>query len=212
MKPISNVAKFGLLTALLLGSASAQVKNPTTLISLTIGDWLSFDPAQCYDTACGEVIQNTVETLYFPKPFDIVKDPGGSKIVFEPLLAAGLPQISNGGKTFTIKLNPKAKFSDGTPVTAEDVKYSISRQLLESTDAGGSGLLLEPLVGDASPIRKGGKIGFDQVDKSMTVKDANTIVFNLAKPFTPFLFDSGPPRCRHLQQSCRHQSGRVGRK
>ena len=187
MNPISNVAKLGLLTALLIGSASAQVKNPTTLVSLSIGDWSSFDPAQCYDTACGEVIQNTIETLYFPKPFDLVKNPEAGPITFEPLLAAGMPQVSNGGKTYTIKLNPKAKFSDGSPVTAEDVKYSIARQLLESTDAGASGLLLEPLVGDASPIRKGGKIGFDEVDKSMTVKDPTTIVFNLAKPFTPFL-------------------------
>lgn len=176
-----------LLTTLLLGSALAQVKNPTTLVSLTIGDWSSFDPAQCYDTACGEVLQNTMETLYFPKPFDLVTKPEAGNITFEPLLAASLPQVSNGGKTYTIKLNPKAKFSDGSPVTAEDVKYSIARQLLESTDAGASGLLLEPLTGTADPIRKGGKIGYDQVDKSMTVKDANTIVFNLAKPFAPFL-------------------------
>ena len=30
----------------------------------------------------------------------------------------------NGGRTFTFMLNPKARFSDGTPVTAQDVVFS----------------------------------------------------------------------------------------
>jgi peptide/nickel transport system substrate-binding protein len=192
MKPNStrtNTVKlttFALLAAALTGAAQAQTKNPGVLTSLTIADWSTFDPAQCYDTACGEVIQNTIETLYFPRPFDLEKDPGGDKITFEPLLAAAMPVYSNGGKTVTIKLNPKAKFSDGSDITADDVKYSIARQLIESTDGGPATLLLEPLIGTADAIRKGGKVGFDQVDKSMTVKDKETIVFNLAKPFAPF--------------------------
>jgi peptide/nickel transport system substrate-binding protein/microcin C transport system substrate-binding protein len=33
-------------------------------------------------------------------------------------------EISKDGKQFTFTLNPNAKFSDGTPVTAEDVKFS----------------------------------------------------------------------------------------
>lgn len=176
-----------LLAGLILGaSASAQVKNPGTLISLTIGDWSSFDPAQCYDTACGEVIQNTLETLYFPKPFDIIKNPTGSKSEYEPLLAASMPQITNGGKTFTIKLNPRARFSDGTPVTADDVKYSLMRQVLISSDQGPAALLLEPLTGSAANIRKGGKIGFDEINRAITVRGKDTVVFNLAKPFVPF--------------------------
>ena len=193
MKPNSTrtnavkITTLALMAAMLTGAAQAQTKNPGVLSSLTIGDWSSFDPAQCYDTACGEVIQNTMETLYFPKPFDLATEAAGSKITFEPLLAAGMPVTSNGGKTVTIKLNPKAKFSDGSDVTADDVKYSIARQLIESTDGGPAALLLEPLIGAADNIRKGGKVGFEEVDKSMTVKDKGTIVFNLAKPFAPFM-------------------------
>ena len=35
--------------------------------------------------------------------------------------------VSEDGKSLTFKINPKAKFWDGTPVTAEDVKWSFSR-------------------------------------------------------------------------------------
>ena len=36
-------------------------------------------------------------------------------------------EISNGGKTYTFHLREDAKFHDGRPVTAEDVKWSIER-------------------------------------------------------------------------------------
>ncbi len=35
--------------------------------------------------------------------------------------------VSEDGKSLTFKINPKAKFWDGTPVTAEDVQWSFSR-------------------------------------------------------------------------------------
>ncbi|ULH13992.1 ABC transporter substrate-binding protein (plasmid) [Deinococcus sp. KNUC1210] len=181
--------KLGWITPLLLlGTlASAQVKNPDTLVSLTIADWSSFDPAQCYDAACSEILQNTLETLYFPAPSDLETEASNPKIVNQPLLAAALPTITNGGRTFTIKLNPAARFSDGTPVTAADVKYSLMRQMLISADAGGSTLLLEPIMGSAASIRKDDTAAFGIMDKAIVAQNPTTIVFNLAKPFTPFL-------------------------
>ena len=177
-----------LLAGLMLGSAAfAQVKNPSTLVSLTIADWSSFDPAQCYDTACGEIIQNTVETLYFPQPSNIETDASNPKIVNQPLLAAALPTVTNGGKTFTIKLNAAAKFSDGTPVTSADVKYSLMRQMLISADAGAAPLILEPIMGSAATIKKDDTSAFDKMDKAISTPNATTVVFNLAKPFTPFV-------------------------
>jgi peptide/nickel transport system substrate-binding protein len=44
-----------------------------------------------------------------------------------PQLAAALPVVSDGGKTVTIKLRPNVKFNDGTPFTAEAMKYSLDR-------------------------------------------------------------------------------------
>lgn len=49
----------------------------------------------------------------------------GSEV--EPGLAREMPQISNGGKTYTLFLRDGLKYSDGTPVKASDFPYSIER-------------------------------------------------------------------------------------
>jgi peptide/nickel transport system substrate-binding protein len=49
------------------------------------------------------------------------------KLTIHPQLAAELPRTSDGGKTVTIKLRPNVKFNDGTPMTAEAVRFSLDR-------------------------------------------------------------------------------------
>jgi len=62
------------------------------------------------------------------------------ELIYEPLvrLDANLQvvpavaqswEFSGDGKTLTFKLDPKAKFHDGSPVTAEDVKWSLERAI-----------------------------------------------------------------------------------
>jgi len=46
-----------------------------------------------------------------------------------PQLAADMPAVSDGGKTITIKLRSGVKFNDGTPMTAESVRFSLDRHL-----------------------------------------------------------------------------------
>ncbi len=45
----------------------------------------------------------------------------------QPDLAASLPDTSPDGKVYTFTLRPDAKFHDGRPITAEDVKFSMDR-------------------------------------------------------------------------------------
>ena len=49
----------------------------------------------------------------------------GSEIV--PGLAESLPKITDGGRTYTLKLRKGLKYSDGTPVKASDFKASVER-------------------------------------------------------------------------------------
>jgi peptide/nickel transport system substrate-binding protein len=51
----------------------------------------------------------------------------GAEVV--PGLAAGMPEISDGGRTYTLFLRQGLKYSDGTPVKASDFEYSIERAL-----------------------------------------------------------------------------------
>jgi peptide/nickel transport system substrate-binding protein len=44
--------------------------------------------------------------------------------VFQPVLATGLPEVSEDGLQFTFKLHEGVTFHDGEPFTSEDVKYT----------------------------------------------------------------------------------------
>ena len=50
-----------------------------------------------------------------------------AQLRIHPQLAAELPQISDAGRTVTIKLRPNVKFNDGTPMDADSVKFSLDR-------------------------------------------------------------------------------------
>jgi peptide/nickel transport system substrate-binding protein len=90
-------------------------------------------------------------------------DPTGTKIV--PDLATSWT-TSPDGLTYTFTLRA-AKFSDGSPVTASDVVYSINRA--KKYD-GGWGFLITPVT-------------------SITAPDASTVVVKLSQPHAPLLAD-----------------------
>ncbi len=107
---------------------------------------------------------------YFQSPDESAL--GVSELVLEPLceshletrellpLIASSWKVSTDQKIFTFKLNPSAKFSDGSPVTSEDVKHSFQ-------------MLIEP----ASPLQS------VYSDFQAEVPDPQTVIFKTSKPF-----------------------------
>ncbi|MGO8956834.1 MAG: ABC transporter substrate-binding protein [Streptosporangiaceae bacterium] len=75
--------------------------------------------------------------------------------------------ISSNGLTYTFHLRPDARFSNGSPVTASDVVFSIDRA---RKFAGGWGFLLTAV-------------------KSISAPDAHTVVIQLSEPHAPLLAD-----------------------
>src|SRR6266480_2815935 len=75
--------------------------------------------------------------------------------------------ISANGLSYTFHLRPDAKFSNGSPVTAADVVYSIERSRKFS---GGWGFLLTAV-------------------KTITAPDTHTVVITLSQPHAPLLAD-----------------------
>jgi peptide/nickel transport system substrate-binding protein len=119
-------------------------KDPTSFVNATIGDMVTMDPALAYDTASGEVIQNTYETLIFYKRNQAAE--------FVPQLATEVPTVENGGisadgKTVTFKIRTGVKFHNGDTMTASDVAYSLVRGLLQSGPDSPQWLMTEPFFG-----------------------------------------------------------------
>jgi peptide/nickel transport system substrate-binding protein len=87
----------------------------------------------------------------------------GGRVV--PGLARALPRISNGGRTYTLFLRPRLKYSDGTPVRASDFTKSIERMFI--LDSGGSSLYTD-IVGAERFLKtkRGGISGIHTDDKS----------------------------------------------
>ncbi|HVX90691.1 MAG TPA: peptide ABC transporter substrate-binding protein [Candidatus Paceibacterota bacterium] len=82
-----------------------------------------------------------------------------------PVLAESYT-VSGDGKTYTFTLRPDAKFSDGTPVTADDVVFTVEK----AQDPN----LKSPEYANWSGV-------------AVNAVDARTVEFTLSKPFAPFL-------------------------
>jgi peptide/nickel transport system substrate-binding protein len=78
-------------------------------------------------------------------------------------------RVSEDGQEYTFSLREDAKFSDGTPVTADDVVFTIER----AQDPA----LRSPELANWANIRA-------------EALDARTVVFTLPKPYAPFLVDT----------------------
>jgi peptide/nickel transport system substrate-binding protein len=69
-----------------------------------------------------------------------------------PGLAEALPEVTNGGKTYKLKLRQGLKYSDGSPVKASDFEHSIKRVL--NLESGGSAFYLG-IIGAEDYVKKG---------------------------------------------------------
>ncbi|MER6099731.1 ABC transporter substrate-binding protein [Streptomyces sp. NPDC001728] len=111
---------------------------------------------------------------------------GGSELV--PDLAENLGTSSNGAKTWTFRLKPGLKYEDGTPITAQDIKYNVERSFSPDLPGGPdyAARYLAGAKGYQGPAQ--GK----HLD-SVKTPDARTIVFELHTAFAEFPFAATLP-------------------
>ncbi len=94
--------------------------------------------------------------------------------------------VSSDGLTYTFHLRPNLEFSDGTPLNANDVAYSIDRALSPAlANQTGVTLTYLGLLKDA-PQRVAGKVA-TLIGDSINVVDDNTITLTISKPAPYFL-------------------------
>lgn len=145
-----------LIAALLTGTvmASAALAEGTVEVAI-IGEPQSMDPMISTQDVVGIVTQHIVETLF---TFD-------SAWAIQPLLAAALPEISEDGKTYTIKLREGITFHDGSAMDSADVVDSLKRW---------------------TELATRGKSVAENI-ASVTAPDASTVVITLNEPYAPLL-------------------------
>ena len=107
--------------------AATTIKNPDTFVVASFGDPQTLDPAVDYEN----VGWAAMAIIY-----DRLIDYNGTALdKFVPKLATVVPTIANGGiskdgKTYTFTIRSGVKFHNGDTLTAEDVAYSIRRNMV----------------------------------------------------------------------------------
>jgi peptide/nickel transport system substrate-binding protein len=106
----------GVLLVLLGVSSAADAQKKVLVVAL------NQDPDVLDPTLSRTYVGRIVFSQMCEKLYEI--DEG---LRIHPQLAADMPQITDGGRTVTIKLRPNVKFNDGTVMDAESVRFSLDR-------------------------------------------------------------------------------------
>ena len=107
---------------LVLGLSMLLATTPALAQKKTLVVALNQDPDLLDPTLSRTYVGRIIFAHMCEKLYDIDEN-----LRITPQLAAAMPTISDGGKTVTIKLRSGVKFNDGTPMTAEAVKFSLDR-------------------------------------------------------------------------------------
>jgi peptide/nickel transport system substrate-binding protein len=140
-------------------STSDQPKNGGTLTFRLDADAQSMNP---FEGASSDVSTARAIEWMWPNLYDADKN-----LNIVPGLADGMPTVSSDSLTYTVKLKKNAKWSDGSPITADDVVMTVKMQADPNLDTDSS---------------------FDWGElKSVEKVDQYTVKFVTNDPFAPFL-------------------------
>jgi hypothetical protein len=144
-----------------------------------------FDPQVIYDTysdsVCAAIFDPLYKLDYFARPVRML-----------PNTADGLPQIADGGRTYTIKVQPGIYFAADPAfkgkkreLTAQDYVYSIKRMFDPKVRSYDLYLLENNLVGLDEPLaraRKSGTFDYDEKIEGLQALDRYTLQIKFRRP------------------------------
>lgn len=147
---------------------SAQVANYVTVQEIS-----GLDSVMISDTNTSSYVGHIQEGLYWEDENNEI----------HPALAEDMPEISEDGLTYTIKLREDAEWENGDPITADDFVFAVQR--LVDPEVGASfSYLAEPIV-NANEINAG-EMSIDEL--GVTALDDYTIELQLVQP-TPYILN-----------------------
>jgi len=177
------VLAFAALSAGFVPPAHASDPTKTLRVTFQVAE-TGFDPVKVHDYYSGTVIEAIYDTLL---TYDYLARP--SKLAAR---AAELPQVTDGGRTWTFKLKKGSYFTPDPAfkgrkreLVAEDFAYSIKRFLDPKNRSPyafffeGKVLGLDDLAADA---KKSGKFDYDRKIPGLGTPDPYTLVIRLKDP------------------------------
>jgi ABC-type transport system substrate-binding protein len=176
---------------LLSGSVGALGADPNKILRLAIFDIETLDPQQYTDDPSSQVVAAIFEGLY---DWDYLASP--TRLV--PVTATALPEITDGGKTWTMRLQHGIRFTDdpafkGKPreLVADDIVYSMKRSLDPNLKRGGSPTATEVIMGARGVVdaasKAGAKFDYDRPIEGLRALDRYTVQIRLSRPNFPIV-------------------------
>lgn len=168
LKHIVPIVLLGTTLTLLPGCKNKDTAQPEQTKTLRMR--LAAEPGNLNPILSTDVYASTVEGVIFNGLLRV-----SSNMEMVPDLAESF-ETSEDGKRYTFKLRDNVKWHDGTPFTSADVAFTLDAILDPATNT----VRRSQFVIDGTPIR-------------YETPDDYTIVFELPKPFAPFLIALGMP-------------------
>ena len=140
------------------GNESVVLPGAVTYSEAVAGTWQRVNPL----FAGANEVDADLSALVFSGLVRVAKD---GKVI--PDLAADLPEVSDGGATYTFRIRANARWHDGAPVTSRDVAFTVR-------------LLQDPDFDDPAMAE-----GWNGV--TVETPDVSTVVVRLRQPSAPFL-------------------------
>jgi peptide/nickel transport system substrate-binding protein len=154
------------------------------------------DPAQQYVSD-----QLSISPLYARTLTGYKIDPKSGKTILVGDMATDTGKMSDGGKTWTYTLKSGLKFQDGTPITSQDIKYSIER-LFAPFVAYGPIYLQTWMYGDNyKSAYPGPYTGKSIPDSILATPDDKTIVFHFQAPHADASYAMAMPVTAPVEKS-----------
>ncbi|MFC5008695.1 ABC transporter substrate-binding protein, partial [Dactylosporangium cerinum] len=184
-------------------AATKGVVNPSdkkggTLKLVNHSDADSWDPVRAYYAW----VWNFQKGYYVRTLLTNASKPGEDGLKLEPDLAEKLPEITDGGKTYTFKIKAGVKFEDGSPITSKDIKYGIERVFAQDILSGGPTYIVDVLDQGQKypgPYKDSDPNGLGL--KSVETPDDTTIIFKLKEPLSDFNYLLAMPGAGPVQKA-----------
>ena len=180
MRLALSVATLVLPLAIIAGAPLAHAADPAKVLRIASPDITSLDPQQGTDLYSTRVASALFEGLY---QYDYLASP--AEVI--PNTAVAMPEITDGGRTWTIRVKRGIRFVDdpafrGKPreLVAGDYVYALKRWLDPTLRGGGDPALTDLIVGARAVVEAakapGAKFDYDRPIAGLAAPDAHTLV------------------------------------